>query len=213
MKTEDLIALLASDTTPVSARLAALRLVCQLGLGAGATFVLMMVWMGPRTDLAQAVAMPMFWIKLAFPGSLAAIAFVAIRRLSYPGTPPGSGVSWVCAVVLAVWVAAVLELLNAPGPDRVAMALGTSWKECSIRIAILSVPALVAGFWAIRGMAPTRLVHAGAAVGLFAGATAATAYALRCTEMALPFLAIWYVLGIAVPATVAAMLANRILRW
>lgn len=51
-----------------------------------------------------------------------------------------------------------------------------------------SAPSLCAAYWAIRGMAPICLVLAGAAAGLFAGAIAASAYALRCTEMELPFL-------------------------
>jgi hypothetical protein len=213
VKTEDLIARLAADVAPVAAHRAARRFGWLLGLGATATFLLTMVWLGPRPDLAQAVAMPMFWVKLAFPASLAAMALVAIQRLSYPGTPLGRVGAWVCVPVLGVWLAAILALLNAPAPERAAMALGTSWKECSINIAALSAPSLFAAYWAIRGMASTRLVLAGAAAGLFAGATAASAYALRCTEMELPFLGIWYVLGMALPTAVGASLATRLLRW
>jgi hypothetical protein len=51
------------------------------------------------------------------------------------------------------------------------------------------------------------------AAGALAGAIAAAAYALHCNEMALPFLAIWYVLGIAVPTVLGALLAPRWLRW
>jgi hypothetical protein len=80
-------------------------------------------------------------------------------------------------------------------------------------IALLSLPILAALFIALRSLAPTRLRAAGAAAGALAGGVAAAAYALHCNEMALPFLAIWYVLGMAVPAVLGALLAPRWLRW
>ena len=65
---------------------------------------------------------------------------------------------------------------------------------------------------ALRGLAPTRPRAAGVAAGPAAGAIAASAYALHCDESTLPFLATWYVLGVAVPATLGA-LGPRLLRW
>lgn len=213
MKTDDLITLLSADAAPVDIRQVARRANWLLGLGAAATFLLMMLSMGPRHDLAQAVALPMFWVKLAFPASLAVAALLAVRRLSHPGMRLGQVGTFIGIPVLGVWLAAILVLLDAPASDRLPLALGTSWKECAASIAALSVPALLAAYWAIKGLAPTRLALAGAAAGLFAGATAAAAYALHCTEMELPFLAIWYVLGMALPAALGAILGGRLLRW
>ena len=54
---------------------------------------------------------------------------------------------------------------------------------------------------------------AGAAAGLLSGTGGALIYTLHCTEMAAPFLAIWYLLGILIPAAVGALLGPRLLRW
>jgi hypothetical protein len=54
---------------------------------------------------------------------------------------------------------------------------------------------------------------AGGAAGLVAGSVAAFAYAVHCTEMQAPFLAVWYVIGMLVPAFAGALLGPRLLRW
>jgi hypothetical protein len=66
---------------------------------------------------------------------------------------------------------------------------------------------------AIRGLAPVRLRLAGAAAGLTAGGLAAAIYSLHCPESAAPFVAIWYTLGILLPAAVGAVAGPRLLRW
>ena len=71
----------------------------------------------------------------------------------------------------------------------------------------------MATLWAMKGLAPTRLALAGAGAGLLAGALGALVYALHCPELAASFLAVWYVLGIAIPALAGALLGPRVLRW
>lgn len=44
-------------------------------------------------------------------------------------------------------------------------------------------------------------------------AVGALVYALRCPEMAAPFLGIWYLLGILIPTALGAMLGPPLLRW
>jgi hypothetical protein len=39
------------------------------------------------------------------------------------------------------------------------------------------------------------------------------AYALYCPEMAAPFVAIWYLLGMLIPAAAGAVLGPLLLRW
>ena len=65
----------------------------------------------------------------------------------------------------------------------------------------------------MKGLAPTRPALAGAASGLLAGALGALVYALHCPEMAAPFLGIWYLLGMLIPAVVGAMVGPLLLRW
>jgi hypothetical protein len=38
-------------------------------------------------------------------------------------------------------------------------------------------------------------------------------YALHCPEVEAPFLAVWYVGGMALPVLAGAALAHRLLRW
>jgi hypothetical protein len=80
-------------------------------------------------------------------------------------------------------------------------------------LAALSAPALFAALWALKGLAPTRLALAGAAAGLLSGALGALAYALHCPELAAPFLALWYSLGMLMPAAAGALLGRVLLRW
>jgi len=46
-----------------------------------------------------------------------------------------------------------------------------------------------------------------------AGSIAALVYALHCPELAAPFIAVWYVLGILVPVAIGALIGPNVLRW
>ena len=78
---------------------------------------------------------------------------------------------------------------------------------------MLSVPVFIAVFWALRGLAPTRLVLTGAVGGLLSGAVATLAYCLHCPEMGVAFWGVWYVLGMLLPTAIGALLGPRLLRW
>jgi len=213
MKTEDLVTWLAADAVPVSHPAQARRFVVTLALGAGMALVLMLVLFGPRPDLVQAAMLPMFWLKLAFPASLVLAAAVGVKRLGHPGMRLGRVAIGVAAPVAAIWLMSTIVLMKAAPEGRSALIWGTSWKECPLSIAALAVPALLAAFWAVRQLAPTRVRLAGAAAGLFAAAAGALAYALHCPEMEAPFLGVWYVVGMLIPTAAGAMLGPRWLRW
>jgi hypothetical protein len=213
MRTDELIAALAADITPIDPARADRRFFVKLVAGAALALAAMLLFMGTRPDVAGAAALPMFWIKLIFPASVAFAALVVLHRLSYPGMRLGNAPAAVALPVAAVWIVAGLVLLAAPAGERLALVLGDTWLECPFSIALLSVPALGLALWAARELAPTRLSLAGAAAGLFAGAVAAFAYALHCAEMQAPFLAVWYVLGILMPTGAGALLGRRVLRW
>ena len=115
--------------------------------------------------------------------------------------------------MLAVWLVAAVVLGNAAPAQRVDLVFGDTWKYCPFNIALISLPLFAAALWAMKGLAPTRLVLAGASAGLLAGALGALVYALHCPESAAPFLAVWYVLGIAIPTLAGAVLGPRVLRW
>ncbi len=213
MKTEDLVSLLATDVAPVDRAALGKRFAWSLLLGIVGAGVLMSVLFGVRPDIGEAIRMTMFWVKLAFALVMAVASLVVTARLSRPGVPLGKSWLGIALPVLAAWICAVVVLALASPGGRLALILGHTWRVCPVCIAILSVPAFATVFWAIKGLAPTRLRLAGAAGGLLAGATGTVAYCLHCPEMAAPFWAIWYLLGMLVPAAVGALLGPRLLRW
>jgi hypothetical protein len=77
----------------------------------------------------------------------------------------------------------------------------------------LSMPALAASLWAVRGLAPTRPSLAGFAAGLLAGSVGAFGYSLSCPEASPAFVAVWYTLGIGLTGCLGAVLGPRVLRW
>ena len=174
---------------------------------------MMAVLLGVRPDIVEAVQLPMFWVKLAFPAALFAAALLAVLRLSRPGARLGRVPAAVAAPVLAMWLLGAVVILAAAPGDRAELLLGFSAASCPFTIALLSVPLFVATLWAMKGLAPTRLALAGAASGLLAGAGGALVYALYCPEMAAPFIGVWYLLGMLIPTALGTMLGPRLLRW
>jgi len=213
MKTNELITMLASRVDAVEPHALRRRYVLALGWGAFGTTLLMAILLGVRPDLAEAARLPMFWMKLAFPGALLAGALLATVRLSCPGVRLGRVPAAIAAPVLAMWLLAAMVLLSATPAEQHKLVFGDTWATCPLIVAALSVPLFGALLWAMKGLAPTQLALAGAAAGLLAGAGGALIYALHCTEMAAPFLGTWYVLGISIPAAVGAAIGPSVLRW
>lgn len=213
MKTDEWIKVLAAGAQPEPAGVLERRFGMALAAGLGGGAALMLVVFGLRPGLAQTVALPMFWGKLGFAASVALPALWALQRLARPGAQWMVALRWVALPVALLWAMAWWILYLQPPPARWPMVLGTTWQSCPFNIALLSVPAFAAGLWALRGAAPTRLAWAGAGAGLGAGALGALVYALHCPEMAVPFVAVWYVVGMAIPTVLGALLGPRCLRW
>ena len=213
MKTDQLIAMLAQNAGAVERGIAARRVLVALAVALPPTLLLMQLLYGVRSTLAHDATLWMFWAKLAFVVALAAAGWTATLRLGRPGAAL-TRLRWAIVAPFGVmWLLAVVELLRAAEGNRTMLILGQTWLECPFRIAILSLPAFVALFWAMRAAAPTRLRLAGATAGLCAGGIGALAYTFHCPELAAAFLGLWYVIGILIPAAVGAWLGPRLLRW
>jgi hypothetical protein len=213
VKTDDLIALLAHGSARVDPRAGGRRLVVAVGGGTLAAIALSWSVLGLRPNLVEEASIPMFWAREAFCAALATAGLAAVYRLARPGMRLGRVAVAAAAPLLAMWALAVLALLGARPEQRADLILGHTAAVCPELIAMISAPALVAFLWLMKGLAPTRLRLAGAACGLAAGAIGALAYTLHCPELAAPFLAIWYVLGMLIPTGVGAWLGPRLLRW
>lgn len=213
MKTEQLIDLLATGGGAVTVPLPAQRYRQAIAWGAAGASVLMLALLQVRADLLSAGLLPMFWGKLGFAASLAGAACFAALRLSRPGARLDGVAPALILPILGMWAVAAVVLFGADAAERPRLFFGDTWKTCPLLIALLSVPVFVAVMRAMRDLAPTRPRQAGFAAGLLAGAVAAVVYCLHCPEMAAPFVAFWYLLGMLIPAGLGALLGKSLLRW
>lgn len=213
MRTNDLVLMLATGASAVEPNSAARRYATAMTLGAAGAILLMVMLLGMRTDLAQAIFLPQFWIKLGFVACMVAASLLLALRLSRPGRQLDQAPALLAAPVLAIWILAAVALINATPLQRVSLFLGDTWAVCPFLIAMLSVPVFGSTIWAMRGLAPTKLRLAGAAAGLLAGTTGALVYCIHCPEMEAPFLGFWYLLGMLIPTAAGALSGPRLLRW
>ena len=213
MKTEDLVAMLATNVDAVPRKAASRQIGLALAVGLPLSVLLMATEYGVRRDLLTAFGWPMFWVKLLVPLCIAVFGFVAVQRLARPGVSPRRAWMGIVAPVLFIWALGLIVLTSAQTDVRVTLVLGQTWRSCVFNIAAISAPIFVASLWALKHLAPTRPAAAGAAAGAMSAGAGAAVYALHCPELAAPFLAIWYVIGMALPVLVGTVIGPRLLRW
>ena len=212
MKTNDLIALLATDTLqpqkPVRQQL--LR---QLLLGALVCGVLLLAVFGLNPQMDQMAVHPAFITKMLWLTALMGFSLYGLFRLARPGVTAGATLKGIGLTLLAMVSLGLVQWLQTHTNERMAQWMGSSWEICALSIAALSLPVLVALLWALRQLAPTRPALTGAVAGMLAGSLAACIYSLHCIETSLTFFAIWYVAGMALTTVLGAVLGARVLRW
>lgn len=213
MRTETLIDWLADGVAPVPRHAARRRVALALIVGLPLAFAVMQGMLGVRADLSDTTTSPHFWVKLLFPSGIAAAGWLAVERLARPGVRVGAAWLGLIVPVAAIWLLGLGQWFAAPVDARSALLWGTTWKTCPFSILAIAAPLLVAALVALRGLAPTRLALAGAAAGVMSGGAGAAIYALHCPELGAPFLAVWYVAGIALTTVAGAALGPRLLRW
>ncbi len=213
MKTEDLVTLLATGLQAVDAKRAALRRAVALGAAAACSVAFVTLALGLNPRLAEAVIAPNFWLREAFCAGLALLGLGLALRLARPGMPLGVLPAGLAVIVLGMWIVAAASLGSLAPGARSRAVFGATAAVCPWLIAMTAAPVLLALLWILRGLAPTRLRLAGGIAGFAAGAMGALAYTLHCPELAPAFVAIWYVLGMVIPAAAGALLAPPLLRW
>lgn len=212
MKTDDFITMLATGAEPVAHAVPEKRLARAIAVSAPVAMLIVLA-MGIRPDLMQVLDHPMFWVKFAFPGTVATLSLVLMLRLSRPGVATGHVPTALPLPALAMAALAALALMNVAPAERASLVLGSTWQVCTLNIALVGAPVFIGSFWALKGLAPTQLAWAGASAGLLAGAAGALVYALHCPELDAPFLLVWNGLGMLLPAALGAALGPRLLRW
>ncbi|MDR3526635.1 MAG: DUF1109 domain-containing protein [Rhizomicrobium sp.] len=211
MKTDTLIARLAQNPAPLATPSA----IFTKGLGGGivVAFVLTGALLGFRHDFLHAMAGWAYWAKFAYTLALAIAGFVIVERLARPGTDTGHRLLLVAAALVLAAAGALGQWLSAPEAQHAKLFFGGSWRVCVPLIVLVSLPIFVGVIAALRQLAPTRPVAAGAAAGLLAGAAGAFVYGFHCNESALVFVSIWYSAGIAAMTALGAITGRWLLRW
>lgn len=212
MKTNDLIALLASDTLQPQAPVRQ-QLLQKLLLGAMVCGVLLLALFGLNPRMDEMATHPAFVTKMLWLAALMGFSLYGLFRLARPGVGAGHTLWGIGLALLAMFSLGLLQLLQTESGARTAQWLGGSWQVCSVSIVALSLPILGALLWALRHLAPTRPVLTGAVAGVLAGSLAASIYSLHCPETSLTFFAVWYVAGMALATGLGALLGGRWLRW
>ncbi|MGE0747158.1 MAG: NrsF family protein [Rhodospirillales bacterium] len=211
--TNELIERLSAGLTPVRRGAAARRLAVGIAGGAAGAGVLMLAWLGVRPDLGAAVGSAPYWMKFAYTLALAGAGVWAVARLSRPAGQAAAAWRVAGVVVAALAVVAAGQLATAPAAAAPRLVMGASSALCPWFIVAIGMPVLAGMLWAMRGLAPTRPMLAGAAAGLAAGALGAWFYAFHCDESAAPFIVVWYTAGILAVAAVGAIAGRFVLRW
>ena len=213
MRTENLTALLATNLEPVDSGRTMRRYALGITVGALAALILAAGVLRLNPALPREVSESAFWVRELFCASLGALAVLCVARLGRPGARLGSLPRGIAAVVLIMWILAAMSLISAASQGRVHLLLGTTFAVCPFLIAFISAPLFLSFLWILKDLAPTRLRRAGAGAGFAAGSIGALVYTLHCPELATPFIATWYLLGMLIPTAIGAWLGPRLLRW
>lgn len=211
MKTDDLISMLARDAEPAKQSTGAGRVAVALATGLAVAVAAVALTIGVRPDIGTAT-WPVL-MKAGFSAAAAAVALPLAVRLMKPGRPLSWRVGAVFVFVGVSVLAAVIALMGVPGEMRLRAWMGGSFPWCLVLIPVLAAPTAAGLAWVMRAFAPTRLTLSGAAIGAVSGGIGAMAYAAYCPVDSVAFVTTWYVLAIALCATLGAFFGSRALRW
>jgi hypothetical protein len=211
MKTDRLFDALARDTGATPGHIAERRLALAGIVGLGVAFVMVATIFGVREDLGRSVTIVL--LKAAFGVAALAAALPLLLELARPNTSARRAAAPAALFAAASIAIAVSAYLVTPPAARMAAWVGGDMPECLYRIPLLAVPIAVALFLAVRGLGPTRLTLAGAAIGAVSGSIAAIAYASCCQMDSALYVASWYLAAILFCAAVGAVAIGRVLKW
>jgi len=211
MKTDRLIDALASEADVVRPGLAERRIAIASGVGLLLALLLVAVVFGFRSDVATAATSVA--LKAVF-GVMASIAAAPLLlEVARPNTNAMRAAAPAALFALASVVLAMVMFLLTPPDVRVFSWFGGGVPECLYRIPLLAAPIAAALYFAVRGLGPTRLSLAGAAIGGVSGALGAIAYATCCPMDSALYVASWYLAAILFCAALGAIVIGRALKW
>ncbi|MBW6422865.1 DUF1109 domain-containing protein [Rhizobium sp. XQZ8] len=211
--TDDIINSLASGLKPVKRDALRGRFLMGVLPALFVSLLLMLTIVGLRIDMAQALMLPVFWIKSAYNALIAITALWATYHLARPDGSQGRFFKTLAAIFLAMAIVAAIQLMVAPPQTYNHMIFGSSALHCPFLIFGFALPIFAGINWVLRRGAPTDLRLTGFIAGIAAGAAGAWVYSWFCTENGMPFVLIWYSVGILLVGGLGALTGPRLLRW
>jgi hypothetical protein len=211
MRTDELIRAMAADTAPrppVAPVLAAT--IAALGIAVGGVALAVL---GMHPALGSMMTGPLLLIRQVFPVLLALGAALMALRLARPGARLGTSRLLLAAAPIVAAAVVLRELALVPPAAWGRAALGETSASCLLSLALIGLPLLAGGLWALGRGASTRPGASGALAGLLAWSIAAAIYGLHCTEASPLFYAAWYGLALVGITALGAVLGARLLRW
>jgi hypothetical protein len=212
VRTEELIAALAVNPTPVRPPRLGRRIAHTLLAGGLIAAGLLALSLGVRADLLSA-ALPVLG-KAAFCLSAPALLAPLLPSLFTPGRPldprPGAALA---LVALASLAASCTALFGVDPSERWRIWTAGAFPWCVALIPAFAAPSAAGLIWLARTLAPPRPRLTGAAIGATAGGVGGLVYALCCSIDSIPFVLTWYGVGIGAAAALGAAAGDRLLRW
>ncbi len=211
--TDAIIDSLVSGLKPVPRHALERRFMLGVLPALGLSLLLMLIIVGLRIDMAEALMLPVFWIKSAYNALIALAGFLAVHQLARPDGSSGRFFTTLGGIFAAMAAVALLQLAMAPAESHRVLILGSSALHCPLLVFGFALPVFAGTIWVLRCGAPMDLRRTGFVAGIAAGAAGAWVYSWFCTENGMPFVLIWYSIGILLTGALGALTGRRLLRW
>lgn len=211
MKTDELVRMLAADTTPEPPP--GRQLLRATIPAAAVALALFVAQAGLRPDILQALGSSRFLFKLVASAVLAVVSTAALLRAARPQPGLGRWSAWLLLPAALIIAAVGMELASLPRQQWAQAAAGTHASNCLQLIPALAAAPLLACLLMLRRAAPARPAVAGAIAGLASAGFGALLYATHCPDDSPLFVAIWYSGATTIVVAIGALVGSRLLRW
>ncbi|AYG68996.1 DUF1109 domain-containing protein [Rhizobium sp. CCGE531] len=209
---DELIEKLVTGLAPVPPQALKKRLARVVGIGVLGATVALLASFAIRSN-SHTVSVVAFFVKFAYSVGLMAMLIVALEQIARPGGRIDGPLRIIGAIFAIMVILAMTQLVLSPSASYRGIVLGYSSLVCPFLIAAFGIPAFGANIWFLRQAAPTQPRLAGFIAGACAGATGAWVYSWACIENGIPFITIWYTLGILLSGLLGCLFGRILLRW
>ncbi len=215
MTTDELIASLSRSPEPVKTNGIKHRILLAIICGLVIGLILLKFSLGFRPDIG--VAAPIVALKAGLSALIATCAGGVAITLARP-IEVGSGSvkrasGPLITVVCGALIIGAITLFSTTPSHRFEAFTGGGFPWCVVLIPLLGLPTAGLVMWVLKDAAPTKLALAGAGVGALSGGVGAIVYSMFCPVDSIPFVTIWYVVGIAIASVLGALVGIKLLRW